>query len=232
MASEYLKWKYRDVQPEKPVELTKKQRRQNWWHYHKWHVLIGAAVVLIGLDWAWNVLTRVTPDYQIAYVGSVPLAGWETRLAALGTDRNGDGKVVVRLNQYLTSHEDAMVAAAANVKLLADLDGRESCFFLLEDPEPFQTSYHVLRRLDGTQQEEGPWTAEGTYFSWNQCPVLAGLELGEYSYTLLGETVSGDSGELVSGLYLARRGFWTEKTAAHPEGCAALWEKLTEGAVS
>lgn len=62
--------------------------------------------------------------------------------------------------------------------------------------------------------------------------MLAGIELGGYSYELLGETVAGDSGELVSGLYLARRGFWTEKTTAHPEGCAALWEKLTEGAVS
>lgn len=149
MASEYLKWKYRDVRPEKPLELTKKQRRQNWWHYHKWHVLIGVAVVLIGADWGWNILTRVTPDYQIAYVGSVPLsegdgASWETQLAAFGTDCNGDGKVVVQLKQYLASYEDAMYNAAANVRLLADLDGRESYFFLLEDPEKFQADYEVL----------------------------------------------------------------------------------------
>ena len=149
MASEYLKWKYRDVRPEKPLELTKKQRRQNWWQYHKWYVLIGVAVVLIGADWGWNILTRVTPDYQIAYVGSVPLsegdgASWETQLAAFGTDCNGDGKVVVQLKQYLSSYEDAMYNAAANVRLLADLDGRESYFFLLEDPEKFQADYEVL----------------------------------------------------------------------------------------
>ena len=149
MASEYLKWKYRDVRPEKPLELTKKQRRQNWWHYHKWHVLIGVAVVLIGADWGWNILTQVTPDYQIAYVGSVPLsegdgASWETQLAAFGMDCNGDGKVVVQLKQYLASYEDAMYNAAANVRLLADLDGRKSYFFLLEDPEKFQADYEVL----------------------------------------------------------------------------------------
>ena len=149
MASEYLKWKYRDVKPEKTVELTKQQRRRNWWHYHKWHVFIGAAVALVTVDWIWNVLTRVTPDYQIAYVGSIPLsegdgASWEAQLAAFGTDCNGDGKVVVQLNQYLSSQEDVMVAAAANVKLLADLDSRESYFFLLEDPEKFQTDYEVL----------------------------------------------------------------------------------------
>lgn len=47
MASEYLRWKYKDVQPDKPAALTEKQRRQNWWHYHKLHVLLGAAAVCI-----------------------------------------------------------------------------------------------------------------------------------------------------------------------------------------
>ena len=150
MASEYLKWKYRDVQPDEPVVLTKKQRRQNWWHYHKRHVLIAAAAVLIAADWAWNVLSQVHPDYQIAYVGSAPLTEedetrWETRMTALGTDCNGDGRVTVQINQYLSVQEDAMYTAAANVKLLADLDGRESYFFLLDDPEGFQRDYEVLQ---------------------------------------------------------------------------------------
>ena len=69
---------------------------------------------------------------------------WEEKLAAFGTDCNGDGKVVVQLKQYLASYEDAMYNAAANVRLLADLDGRESYFFLLEDPEKFQADYEVL----------------------------------------------------------------------------------------
>lgn len=173
MASEYLKWKYRDVRPEKPLELTKKQRRQNWWHYHKWHVLIGVAVVLIGADWGWNILTRVTPDYQIAYVGSVPLsegdgASWETQLAAFGTDCNGDGKVVVQLKQYLSSYEDAMYNAAANVRLLADLDGRESYFFLLEDPDGFQEGYEVLRE-DWFPVENGLYLARRTFWE-NRVP--------------------------------------------------------------
>ena len=154
MASEYLKWKYRNVQPEKPVEMTRQQRRRNWWHYHKWHVLAAAVVVLIAVNWAWNVLTLVHPDYQIAYVGSIPLSAgdgaiWETQLAALGTDCNEDGKVVVQLNQYLTTQngsdsEFAMYNSAGAVKLLADLDARESYFFLLEDPERFQADYEVL----------------------------------------------------------------------------------------
>nr|WP_325221493.1 hypothetical protein [uncultured Oscillibacter sp.] len=169
------------------MELTKKQRRQNWWHYHKWHVLIGVAVVLIGADWGWNILTRVTPDYQIAYVGSVPLsegdgASWETQLAAFGTDCNGDGKVVVQLKQYLASYEDAMYNAAANVRLLADLDGRESYFFLLEDPEDFQERYEVLRE-DWFPVENGLYLARRAFWGehMEECGVLWARLLEEAS---------------------------------------------------
>lgn len=71
-------------------------------------------------------------------------------LAALGADCDGDGNTVVQLNQYLTSLEgasgqEAMFSYAAGVKLLADLDSRESYFFLLEDPEKFQADYEILR---------------------------------------------------------------------------------------
>ena len=152
MASEYLKWKYRDVRPDVPVELTKKQRRRNWWHYHKWHVGIGVIIILIIGNLLWHAVTQVHPDCQIAYVGAYPLseeeaAAWEGRLSALGADFNGDGKVVVRLNQYPTggSGDDLMYAAASNVKLMADLDACESYFFLLEDPEGFQADYEVLQ---------------------------------------------------------------------------------------
>ena len=168
MASEYLKWKYRDVKPEKAVELTKQQRRRNWWHYHKWHVLIGGVLILIAADWAWSALTQVHPDYQIAYVGTAPLdqedaAAWEARLSALGRDCNGDGKIVMQLNQYLSVQEDAMYTAAANVKLLADLDGRESYFFLLEDPEQFQADYEILEE-DWFPVENGLYLARREFW--------------------------------------------------------------------
>ena len=170
MASEYLKWKYRDVEPVKPVELTKKQRRRNWWHYHKWHVLIAAALVLIGADWAWNALTQVRPDYQIAYVGASPLseedaAAWEARLAALGADCDGDGRVVAELRQYpvFPGQEQAEFNYASKVKLLADLDARESYFFLLEDPEKFQADYEILQE-DWFPVENGLYLARRAFW--------------------------------------------------------------------
>ncbi len=238
MASEYLKWKYRDVKPDEKVELTAAEKRKNWWYYHKFYVLAGIVLLSIFGSIVWNALHQVKPDYQIAYVGTNSLpddtaSAIEAGFAALGEDLNGDGQVVVRVMQYAFSGGDEpQTAMAAEVKLMADLTECESYFFLLEDPEGFQRNYGSLRRLDGSLPESGEASGEGTYVSWVQCPVLTQMELGEYSYPLMGGTASGSSDELVSKLYIARRGFWTDKTAPYPEGCAALWEKLTEGAVA
>ena len=239
MASEYLKWKYRDVEHREKVELTPAEKRKNWWHYHKWHVAAGIVLAGIAVSWGCSALGlgQTKPDYQIAYVGKNALpddtaAAIESAFAAYGEDLNGDGKVAVRLNQYPSGAADAEMAASTEVTLIADILERDSYFFLLEDPAAFQVNYHALRRLDGSLPEDDNYSAEGTYLAWADCPALAEQELGGYTYQTLGKTVTGDSGELAQRLCLARRGFWTEETCAYPEGCDTLWERLTEGAVS
>ena len=194
MASEYLKWKYRDVRPDTPVELTKKQRRRNWWHYHKWHVGIGTVALLIAGNLVWHAVTQVHPDYQVAYAGAYPLSEeeavpGESRLSALGTDCNGDGRVVVRLNQYPTggSGDDLMYAAAANVKLMADLDSCESYFFLLEDPEGFQADYEILK-ADWFPVENGLFLARREF--WEDRTVQYGDECGALWAALREEAAS------------------------------------------
>lgn len=243
MASEYLKWKYRDVKPEEKAPMTDRERRKNWWHYHKWHMVVGLVGALILTDLVCHALGvgEVRPDYQIAYVGSAPLpedtaAAVESAFAALGEDLNGDGKTAVQLAQYV-SHPanggaDPQYEAATEVKLVGDINACESYFFLLEDPEQFQTSYHALCRLDGSLPDEKDDSVEDVCFAWTECPALAGQELGEYSTQVLGWTVTGHNQELLGPLYIARRGFWTERTTDYPEGCAALWERVTEGAAS
>ena len=238
MASEYLKKKYKDVKPDVKKELTPAEKRKNWWYYHKWHVVIAAGLLAILGSIVWNALHQVKPDYQIAYVGDYALpddtaAAIEAGFAALGEDLNGDGSIVVQLVQYASSGgTDAQAVMAAETKLMADLTACESYFFLLEDPEKFQQNYGSMRKFDSSLPVEAGTSGEGEYLAWTQCPVLAQMDLGEYSYPLMGETASGSSGELLSKLYIARRGFWEGKTVPYPEGCDALWEKITEGAVS
>ena len=91
MASEYWNQKFKDVKPEEKRQLTGKERWQNWWHYHKWHVVIGVVLLVIVLDIGKDVLGigKVQPDYQIAYVGESVLpddtvAALEQAIAALG----------------------------------------------------------------------------------------------------------------------------------------------------
>lgn len=171
MASEYLKWKYQDVQHrQQAAPLTKQQRLANWLHYHKWHLLAAAAVVCVVGELIWNLVSRIEPDYQIAYIAGAPLseeqaAGWEARLASFGTDCNGDGRIVVRLNQYLAQAEggDAMYSYASNVKLVADLETCESCFFLLDDPEGFQANYKLLEP-DWLEVGEGLYLARRVFW--------------------------------------------------------------------
>lgn len=114
MASAYLRWLHRNEQPEQPLVLTPAQKRKNWWDYHKWHVVLGAAMLAIAGSVLWDAsgIGKPVPDYQVAYVGANALpddtaAALEQGFAALGEDLNGDGKVLVRLNQYTSSNEDA-----------------------------------------------------------------------------------------------------------------------------
>lgn len=248
MASEYLKWKYRDVKPEEPMVLTPAQKRSNWWHYHKWHVVLVAVLLLCAGDILFHALGvgQVKPDVQVAYVGSYALpedtiSSLEQSLSALATDGNGDGRTVVQVNQYAAARskgettedrERAAYAEASRVALMADLESCDSFLFLLEDGETFQRDYQILAHTDGSLPAEGEAPSDRLWLEWVQCPVLRSLELGEYTETVVGTAVSGSGQELLSGLSIARRGFWTEKTCQNPETCESLWEVLTEGAQS
>ena len=219
MASEYLKWKYRDVKPDVPAERTRKQKAANWWHYHKWPLLVAALLLVAAVDIGYHALGfgTVAPDYQVACVVSAPLsddalAALENRLAALGEDCNGDGRVTVQAHAYVDmavsqDSDAARYADAAKIKLMADLEACESYFFICDDPETLHGAYEVLARRDGEIAEPDD-----------------ALE-----YYPASEVLAADHPEL-SGLYLARRGFWQDRVCKYRAACDALWDKLIEGA--
>lgn len=229
MASEYLLKKAREeAKPNEVHTLTKGEKQRNWWHYHKWHIAVAAVLAVCIGSILWNALGigKPKPDYSIAYVGSTPLseetaAALRAGLAALSPDLNGDGKVTVELQQYVsvnTGDSDTLYyAQAAQVQLVADITECTSYFFLLEDPAGFQEATAALCNLDGSLPSDEDLTPEGKYVIWGDCPVLAQISLGA-------------DGETISRLAFARRGFWTEKTVPNSPACDALWDALTEGA--
>jgi hypothetical protein len=180
------------------------------------------------------------PDLQIAYVGSVKLpddtvASLEQIFASLADDYNGDGSVLVQVNQYvsgspeLSDTETASYRYATEITLIGDINDCESYFFLMESPEDFQRTYQILAMPDGSCPDDLDFSIEGKAFLWSSFDALANADLGSYTTTLLGEETSGENQELLSGLYLGRRCFYNEKCSENAEDCDALWNALKEG---
>lgn len=228
MASEYLKWKYRDVKPdEPPPPLTRKEKLANWFYYYKWWIVVWVVLLYIIGSILWNALGigQVKPDYIFAYIGGSGLseecaASLETELASLGSDVNGDGRVSVELRQYITGYSGDVETAmyynyASDVVLIADLTKAESYFFLVDDPAGIQKAYQIFAQPDGSPPPDGDSSVAGKVISWEDCPVLAGLKVDQAQ---------------MEGLWLGRRCFYDEKQAQSHKADDTLWHVITKGA--
>lgn len=127
--------------------------------YHQKHILIGLAALSCLL---WLIVRKaetVEPDYHIAVVNAVrlhpdTLQRIEAAMTEAGEDRNGDGRVVVRLNTYwLRLGEEAPGSGEEYFQTVqaldADLVGRVSGIFLLEDTAAFADATGGLQILTG-----------------------------------------------------------------------------------
>ena len=228
---------------EKEKTYTRRQRLENWFYYNKLWVLAGLVIFWVLGSMLWNVLGigQTKPDYTFSYVGRLKLpqdcvTALETALAQLGEDLNGDGEVVVKLNQHVVtdnSYADNMTYSyGAQVTMLADITEGESHFFLLEDPVDFQLSFQILANLDGSIPAEDDFKALNKVYRWADCPALASLELGTYEDSYLDITETGEIQDLLQNLYLGRRYFHDPAQQKYPEADNNFWQAITEGATS
>ena len=154
-------------------------------------------------------------------------------------DLNGDGKVVVQVNSYTVDfnaendNSDAYNQMAGVTRLSADLSDSGTLYvMLIADPAGFQKSTGALAYLDGTPPEDNADDWQNMVYRWTDCPVLAGMDLGDYDgYTLL-DDATGSSQSVLSTLYVGRRAVLDEEQAAHYADGEELWQTLTAGAVS
>lgn len=223
MASEYLKWKYRNEQPREKRELTPPERRRNWLRYRWTPLLLGlAAAALLG-RYTFDRLTAVKPDCTVAVVSSVQLTGAEAaslqaELERWCPDANGDGRVLVEINaiqiDYASSDlsPEALKVMEANVdKLNFDFYTRQSGIFLLEDPAGFQANHRALGYPDGSAPPEGTEDLERMVRPWTDWAGSASVEL---------DAGRGDR------LWFGRRIVSGEKDEAAFSGAAALWSAM------
>ena len=228
-----------DHTPKPPKEYTKKEKAQNWWHYHKF--------IVLGVVVAWfikDTVFQTRPDVQIGYIGQYDLpadtvTALQDALTPYCTDLNGDGKVVVQVNSYTVDfnaendNTDAYNQMAGVTRLSADLSDSGTLYvMLIADPAGFQKSTGALAYLDGTPPEDDADDWQNMVYRWTDCPVLAGMDLGDYDgYTLL-DDATGSNQSVLSTLYVGRRAVLDEEQAAHYADGEELWQTLTAGAVS
>ena len=225
-------------------ELTRKQRQRskwkNWWYYYKWYVICGVILMGIIINVAGSCLGWWTkaPDLQIAYVGKMELpadtiSALEDVFASIAFDFNGDGEIIVQVNQYISGLQSsdpdmAQYEYASELSLIGDISDCESYFFLMDDPGQFQRDFQLLAVSDGSCPEDTDFSTEDKVIPWSACPLLAERDLGDYSVSALGTEIRGSNQELLSGLSIGRRCFFTEDRTAYTDQCSELWETLCD----
>lgn len=217
--------------PEEPKrEYTSWEKLANWLHYNIWWV---AAILFAAVVFSSLILTKAKQeaqrcDYCIAYVATRELPAecqeeLKQQLASLGTDVDGDGKVTVKINQYIPGDGtsvtgNASYGRAAEIALLTDISEMESYIFLVEYPEDFQLDFQLMAHPDGSPSAEDDFGVWDKVYAWSDCPALAGLELGT------------ETREIIEKLYVGRRCFVQENAKADSPENKALWSLITEGA--
>ena len=242
-----------DLKPDEPIEYTKKQKAANWWHYNWKIVAVVAVLVAIAGHYVWKAITTVHPDEQIALVSAQPLptelqTALEQALGGVMEDSNGDGQVLAQIRSYQVSLEqpdtsgsaaqdvgDAMtdmtngyMQMAQSTVLTADLASGDAYIFLVDEPEAFQNAYGVLAREDGSMPDEDNLLDGVEWYNWSDCPVLASLDLGEYT-TMVGEVVTGQ--EYMSRFVVGHRSN-TGDEEGNLDAADALFDTLTAGATA
>lgn len=195
-----------DPEAEKRAERavkTPKGKWNNFWYYHKWHVVIGIAVAAVVIGTVVSSMKTVQPDYTVGLISRIAYPDEVTNqlgqeMAKYGVDRNHDGKVVVQVVLYQIAGQsasssgtasaasagntqvDPQMAAAYQVKLMADVQSGTSMIFLtdansLTDQE--KSGDHVFAYTDGSTPKDSATDYDRMRVPLSKCPKLAKLHV-------------------------------------------------------
>ena len=224
--------------------VTAKDKRKNWWYYHKFHLLIGIiAAALVG-NFIYSIATKVEPDYTIALLTSysMPQNGitqLEECIAPYADDRNGDGKVVVQVSNYVFSQDtsDYTQQEASLVRFIADASENQSMIYLHDEDglgvlAASDNLEGFFQYLDGMPMPEGADDFENAMLSWEEVKafdefVPQAAEGDAYDPEILKELY----GRLRVSLRAAEGSSIErdEKDLAYYEDCVALLQRLKDG---
>ncbi|HIU30601.1 MAG TPA: hypothetical protein IAB66_00345 [Candidatus Caccousia avistercoris] len=172
---------------------TPKDKWDNFWFYHKKHVIIGTlAAILVGYM-IYDLATKVEPDYNVAILSSQTIAYDAAEyladaLAPYGEDLNGDGQVVVQVNTFdiaqgaAAENVDPNVQMASMTKFMGDLQTGDSYIYFTDDTSfaAYVTEEGMFAYLDGSSVPEGATDYENMRLPVSECKALEGTEIGQY----------------------------------------------------
>lgn len=247
MASERFKVliKPEDIQPDEPPKpLTKQQKWDNFWYYHKKHVWIGALAVLVLGFMIIAPALQPKPDYVIGLISeadysTTAITSLENGIATLGEDLNGDGRVLVRIEYFqlpldITKAGDPYALQAVTMQLEQNFSAHTSMIFLVDDAKVRYGQYPMFAMNDGSAAENPDFSRMG--YRWGDCPVASALDLGfiiddagnEYTDAYVQQTVQDL--QLVLRIYEGTSLENDKKATEYYNASRALFEKLTDGA--
>ncbi|WP_099204503.1 hypothetical protein [Scatolibacter rhodanostii] len=170
------------------VLTDKKDIRKNWWHYHKTIIFVILVAIALVISFIYSIVSKEKPDYYVALLTSVSLPTdlkeeLENYLEEYAEDVNGDGEVLLRINDYVIGDPvndpsvDPNTFQAAQVRFTADISSNES-FIFLHDEKTFdyltQAGFEgFFRYKDGTPMPEDKTDYENAMLEWNDVPALA-----------------------------------------------------------
>lgn len=222
---------------------TGRDKRKNWWYYHKIHILVGViAVALVG-SFIYSMVSKVDPDYTVALLTSysMPETGLnqlEKCITPYADDRNGDGQVVVNVVNYVFSDDadaDYAQQQASVVRFLADASSNEVMIYLHDE-----TAFDALKEnfdgffqyTDGRTMPEDADDFENAMVSWDDIAAFKQFE----PQTEEGELYTADIlSQLYSRLRVSCRAAegssieGNKKDMAYYESSMALYERLKNG---
>lgn len=225
------------------IELkTAKDKRANWWFYHKKHLFVGILVGAMVISMVYSIVSKVEPDYTIGMITSYSLPSavleeLEKTLAPYADDRNGDGKVVVQVSEYVFGSDtaDPQALQAAYARFAGDVT-MGSCMIYIHDEGGFSALKGDLAGLfqynDGTPMPEGAKDYDKAMRSWSEFEALKdftaqGSELANWTPEVI-QTLCGRL-RLSMRTAVGTNIEGNEKKMAYYEDSAALYQRLLKG---
>lgn len=174
-------------------ELKGRDKRANWLHYHRWHLIAAACFVGLAVWLVHDIVTRVLPDYTFAlvtttFVDDEVLSSMGDALADQLEDLNGDGRVVVDVEHYQINYDDDSLnqqltpeaKMAAEMRISNDYSTSTSLIFITDSFHGMEDNVSIFAFLDepyGYPEEDERTQYDRMAVRWGDSELLRSLPL-------------------------------------------------------